>query len=196
MIQAGYLGAAGGIAVIQGFLGGMAQQRQNMAAQIALEQLGNQQAFYNVSFADRLKLLRESQMLNMSALMDSIPMMRRQAQQEYDAAAGAARVAIAESGATTSGSKARLLESIDVQGLLNRRTVESNIIRELQSSDLNYRSALFGATQSYYAQQFQIDNTRAGIQSQMQSPFLSGLASGIGGLGTGLNIVTGIKSLS
>lgn len=190
------LAAAGGVALFQGFLGGMAQQKQNLAAQIALDQLGNQQSFYNASFADRLKLLRESQMLNMSSLMDSIPMMRRQAQLEYDAAAGAARAAIAESGAAMTGSKQRLLDSIDVQGLLNRRTVESNIIRELRSSDLNYRSAVFGATQSYYAQQFQIDNTRAGIQAQMGNEFLTGLSSGIGGLGTGLNIVTGIKNVT
>lgn len=189
------LAAAGGVALFQGFLGGMAQQKQNLAAQIALEQLGNQQSFYNTSFNDRLKLLRESQAMNMSALMDSIPLMRRQAQMEYDAAAGAARVAIAESGASMTGSKQRLLESIDVQGLLNRRTVERNILRELQTSDLNYRSALFGATQSYYAQQFQIDNTRAGIQSNMGSTLLSGLTGGLSGFGTGLNIVTGIQSI-
>lgn len=188
--------AAGAIGIFQGILGASAQSSKNQAIQDALQQLAQQQQFYNVSFADRMKLLSESQTLQMQGLLDSIPLMRRQAGIEYGSAAGAARAAIAESGAAFSGSKADLLSSIDVQGLLNQRTLESNIRRELQQSDLNYRSALFGATQSYYAQQFQINNARAGLQAQMGSEFLTGLSAGIGGFGTGLSIVTGVNQAS
>jgi len=190
------LGVGAATSVLQGFLGFSAQRKQNQAAQQALANLNMQEDFYNTSYQQRLGLLRESQMFNMEGLLASIPQARRSQRQEYEQASGTARAAIAESGATLTGSKAALMRSIDIQGALNRRTLEDNIRRSLVQDNLNYRSALFGAGQSYAAQQFQITNTRGGLQSQQNSQGLALASGALGGFGTGIQIVGGIHGLT
>ena len=190
------LAVGGATSLIQGFLANQAQKKQNAAAEQAMRLLGQQSDFYNTSYQQRLAMLRESQMFNMEGTLDAIPQMRRAVRQDYEQSSGSARVALAESGASISGSKADLLRSIDIQGALNNRTLESNIRRTLVQDSLNYRAALFGATQSYAAQQFQIQNTTGQLQSQFGSSGLAMAQRALGGFGTGLSITSGIASLN
>lgn len=190
------LGAGAATSLLQGFLGYQAQKKRNAAADQAMQLLNQQADFYKSSFQQRLGLLRESQLFNMEGILSAIPQMQRQTQQEYEQASGAARAALAESGAAISGSKADILQSIDIQGALNRRTLNDNIRRTLVQDSLNYRSALFGATQAYAAQQFQIQNTAGQLQSQFGSTGLALAQGALGGFGTGIQIVGGINSLN
>jgi hypothetical protein len=189
------LGVGAATGILQGFLGAAAQRKQNAAAQQAMRLLGQQSAFYNTSFDQRLALLRESQMFNMQGFLSGIPQAQRQLRQEYEQTSGAARVAMAESGAAMTGSKADVLRSIDFQAVLNRRTLDDNIRRSLVQDSLNYRSALFGAGQAYAAQQFQIQNATGQLQSQFGSTGLAMAQGALGGFGTGLSIVGGIANL-
>lgn len=189
------LGVGAATSILQGFLGFQAQKKQNAAAQQAMRLLGQQSDFYNTSYQQRLELLRESQLFGMEGLLASIPQARRQQQQEFEQVAGSARVAMAEQGAAISGSKADILRSIDIQGAINRRTLEDNIRRSIVQDSLNYRSALFGAGQSYAAQQFQIQNATGQLQSQFGSTGLAMAQGALGGFGTGLSIVGGVASL-
>jgi hypothetical protein len=186
----------GAAALLQGYLGYQAQKKQNAAAQQAMRLLGQQSDFYNTSYQQRLAMLREAQMFNVEGTLEAIPQMRRAVRQDFEQTSGAARAALAESGASFSGSKADLLRSIDIQGALNRRTLESNIRRTLVQDSLNYRAALFGATQSYAAQQFQIQNATGQLQSQFGSSGLAMAQGALGGFGTGLSITGGIASLN
>ena len=190
------LAVGGATALIQGFLGYQAQKKQNAAAQQAMRLLGQQSDFYSTSYQQRLAMLREAQMFNMEGTLEAIPQLRRAVRQDFEQTSGAARAALAESGASFSGSKADLLRSIDIQGALNRRTLESNIRRTLVQDSLNYRAALFGATQSYAAQQFQIQNATGQLQSQFGSSGLAMAQGALGGFGTGLSITGGIASLN
>jgi hypothetical protein len=189
------LAVGGATSLLQGFLANQAQKKQNAAAQQAMRLLGQQSDFYNTSYKQRLALLSESQLFSLEGTLDAIPQMRRAVRQDYEQSSGAARAALAESGAAMSGSKADILRSIDIQGALNNRTLESNIRRSLVQDSLNYRSALFGATQAYAAQQFQIQNTTGQLQSQFGSSGLAMAQGALGGFGTGLSITSGIASL-
>lgn len=189
------LAVGGAAALFQGFLGAQAQRKQNAAAQQAIRILNQQSDFYNTSYQQRLGLLRETQMFNMQGMLEAIPQMRRQQQFEFEQVSGSARAAMAESGAAITGSKSDILRSIDIQGALNRRTLESNIRRSIVQQDLEYRSALFGAGQAYAAQQFQIQNATGQLQSQFGSTGLSMAQGAIGGFGTGLAITGGLASL-
>lgn len=174
--------------LFQGFLGGMAQARRNEALQAAMRQMQVQQGNTDVAFGTRSQMLEQSQAFQSEGLMQNIASQRMALQRGFDRASGSARAAAVESGFAMSGSKRDILRSIDMEGVINRRVLESNINRAVQASAMEYRAQLFGLQQERTARQYAYQNQMMGLSNEQGNTFLTGLTQGISGFGTGISI--------
>ena len=103
------------------------------------------------------------------------------------AAAGAARARAAAMGlATTSGSASRIITQTDLDRAYRSGLISQATSDQLDAIDSDYRSGV--ATS-----QAQFDNFVAGLANSAQSPFLTGLTSGLSFAGTGLSIAAGLR---
>jgi hypothetical protein len=181
---------AGGAAMglFQGFLGSMAQAKRNEAIQDSIRKMQVQQGNQNVAFDTQSLMLQENQRFQTEGLMQNITTQRMALGRQYQQAAGMARAAIAESGFATSGSKRDILRSIDMDAVINRRILESNISRSLQQDAMEFRNQLFAFNQQRRAQQYGYQNQITSLKNEQGNTFLSGLTQGIQGFGTGISI--------
>ena len=179
-------GAAMGL--FQGFLGSMAQAKQNDALDDAMRKMQVQQGNQNVSFNTQSMMLQDNQRFQTEGLMQNIATQRMALRRQYQQAAGTAQAAVVESGFATSGSKRDILRSIDMDAVINRRILESNISRSVQQDAMEYRNQLFALNQQRRTQQYAYENQMTSLSNEQGNVYLSGLTQGLQGLGTGISI--------
>ena len=179
-------GAAMGL--FQGFLGSMAQAKRNDALAASMRQLQVQQGDMNVAFETRKQLFNEGQAFQTEGLMQGIAAQRVALRRQYQQQSGSARAALAESGFAMSGSKRDILRSIDMDAVMSRRVLESNIGRAVQANAMEYRNQLFGMQQEQRQRGYAYQNQMMGLRNEQGSTFLTGLTQGIQGFGTGISI--------
>jgi hypothetical protein len=186
---------AGGAAMglFQGFLGSMAQARRNEALAASMRQLQVQQGDMAVAFDTQRQMLGEAQQFGTEGLMQNIAVQRMGLRRQYEQAAGSARAAAVESGFAVSGSKRDILRSIDMDAVINRRILESNINRAVQQDAMEFRSQLFGLSQQRRAQGYAYQNQMNTLRNEQGNTFLTGLTQGIGGFGTGISIASAFQ---
>jgi hypothetical protein len=186
---------AGGAAMglFQGFLGSMAQARRNEALAASMRQLQVQQGDMAVAFDTQRQMLGEAQQFGTEGLMQNIAVQRMGLRRQYEQAAGSARAAAVESGFAVSGSKRDILRSIDMDAVINRRILESNINRAVQQDAMEFRSQLFGLSQQRRAQGYAYQNQINTLRNEQGSTFLTGLTQGISGFGTGISIASAFQ---
>lgn len=176
--------------LFQGFLGSQAQAKRNEALAASMRQLQVQQGNINVAYDTQSQMLQDNQRFQTEGLMQNIAVQRMGLRRQYQQAAGTARAAVVESGFAVSGSKRDILRSIDMDAVINRRILESNISRSVQQDALEYRNQLFALNQQRRAQQYGYQNQLMGLRNEQGNTFLTGLTQGIQGFGTGISIAS------
>jgi hypothetical protein len=187
-------GAAMGL--FQGFLGSQAQAKRNEALAASMRQLQVQQGNINVAFDTQGQMLQDNQRFQTEGLMQNIAAQRTGLRRQYQQVAGTAQAAVVESGFAVSGSKRDILRSIDMDAVMARRQLESNIGRAIQQDAMEYRNQLFAMNQQRRAQQYGYQNQMTSLSNEQGSTFLTGLTQGIQGFGTGISIASAFSDRS
>jgi len=182
--------------LFQGFLGSMAQAKRNEALAASMRQLQVQQGNINVAFDTQGQMLQDNQRFQTEGLMQNIAAQRTGLRRQYQQVAGTAQAAVVESGFAVSGSKRDILRSIDMDAVMARRQLESNIGRAIQQDAMEYRNQLFAMNQQRRAQQYGYQNQMTSLSNEQGSTFLTGLTQGIQGFGTGISIASAFSDRS
>jgi hypothetical protein len=172
------LGIAGASAVTTG----IAQKQQNKA--LANAQTANQEAAAqsNLDATAAAKIQRQQ-------LADQTALERMKAANDIAITRGRLRAVMADSGFGTGGSALAVQRQLAYDATLNDAILRQNLTNNVQRVD----SGLVAQVNQTTAQ---ANNVVQSLQSQKQNPFLTAFASGVGGLGTGLAIGTGLKGIS
>ncbi len=182
--------------LFQGFLGSQAQAKRNEALAASMRQLQVQQGNINVAFDTQGQMLQDNQRFQTEGLMQNIAAQRTGLRRQYQQVAGTAQAAVVESGFAVSGSKRDILRSIDMDAVMARRQLESNIGRAIQQDAMEYRNQLFAMNQQRRAQQYGYQNQMTSLSNEQGSTFLTGLTQGIQGFGTGISIASAFSDRS
>lgn len=182
--------------LFQGFLGSQAQAKRNEALAASMRQLQVQQGNINVAFDTQGQMLQDNQRFQTEGLMQNIAAQRTGLRRQYQQVAGTAQAAVVESGFAVSGSKRDILRSIDMDAVMARRQLESNIGRAIQQDAMEYRNQLFAMNQQRRAQQYGYQNQMTSLSNEQGSTFLTGLTQGIQGFGTGISISSAFSDRS
>ena len=182
--------------LFQGFLGSQAQAKRNEALAASMRQLQVQQGNINVAYDTQNQMLQDNQRFQTEGLMQNIAAQRTGLRRQYQQVAGTAQAAVVESGFAVSGSKRDILRSIDMDAVMARRQLESNIGRAIQQDAMEYRNQLFAMNQQRRAQQYGYQNQMTSLSNEQGSTFLTGLTQGIQGFGTGISIASAFSDRS
>lgn len=171
-----------GIAGTSAIATGAAQKQQNKA--LANAQVANQQAAATANTdATKAAAIQRQQLADQTALE------RAKAANAMALTRGRLRAVMADSGFGTGGSALAVQRQLAYDAQLNDAILRQNLSNNVQRVDT-------GLTAQVNQTNAQANNVVTSLQSQKQSPLLTAFASGVGGLGTGLAIGTGLKGLS
>ena len=187
--------AAGAMGIIQGWMASEQASQQNVALINAQTTAYKQMAEYTRSTMGRNQVFREFNEFERNNIGLQALSSKKIAKAEANRVAGSFRAAQADSGVAMSGSKQLLAENIARLNRDNERNLGSNIANAYMQSAMQYREQIFANDQSNRQVIQQYQNQINAYNNNMVDATIAGISGSISGVGTGINIATGINSL-
>ena len=187
--------AGGAMGIIQGWMASEQASKQNVALINAQTVAYRQMAEYTKSTMGRYGVFREFNDFERDNIGLQAISARRSVAADSNKTEGMFRARQADSGVAMSGSKQRLAENIARLNRDNERNLESNIANSYMQSAMQYREQIFANDQNNKQIVQQYQNQINSYNNNMVDATIAGISGSIGGIGTGINIATGIRGL-
>lgn len=189
------MGAGAAMGIIQGWMASEQASRQNVALINAQTTAYRQMAEYTKSTMGRNAVFREFSEFERNNIGLQALSSKRVVKAEANRVVGSFRAAQADSGVAMSGSKQLLAENIARLNRDNERNLGSNIANAYMQSAMQYRERIFENDQGNKQIIQQYQNQINAYNNNMVNATIAGIGGTIGGVGTGINIATGIVGL-